>query len=191
MDRQTENLWHGIEQLPHLPFVTDAELEENLDPQIVQALRLLDGLNQAQRICHQCGGKCCREMGCELFAAELGCCPIADYRPLICRFQFCEKFGSEHETLIKWLRDLFVSATSHGQAGSREVAALELGLLLLQACRGPEDHCPQLIENMRQITDLARSGAISWQQARGQLIREVEVYRSRSLPEQVPRSPNT
>lgn len=189
MERVAQNLWRSIEQLPHLPFVTDRELKDKLELQIVQALQLLDSLNQAQMICSQCGGKCCRDMGCELFISEIGCCPIADFRPLLCRFQFCEKFGSEHETLIKWLRDLFVSATSHGEAGSREARALELSLLLLRACRGPEDHCPQLIENMLQITALARSGAISWQEARGQLIKEVEVYRSSSGPNQLTRSP--
>lgn len=178
MNRPTQNLWHSIEQLPHLPFVTDAELEDKLDVQIVQVLRLLDGLNQAHSICSQCGGQCCRDMGCELFTPELGCCPIADYRPLICRFQFCEKFGSQHETLIKWLRDLFTSATGHGEAGSRAVRALELNLLLFQACRGADAPCPQLLQNICLITAAARSQEIGWQEARRQINQEVEAYRS-------------
>ena len=186
MDRLTQNLWHSIEQLPHLPFVTDTELEDNLDLQIVQALRLLDGLNLAQSICSQCGGQCCRDMGCDLFTAELGCCPIADYRPLLCRFHYCEKFGLEHETLIKWLRDLFGAATSLGEAGSRAVVALELNLLLLRTCRGADDPCPQLLWDMRQITAAACSGEISWQQAKEQLNQQVEVYRSNSGPKNNP-----
>lgn len=180
VDLLTQNLWRSVERLPHLPFVTDTELEDNLDLQIVQALRLLDGINRAQSICSQCGGQCCRDMGCELFTAELGCCPIADYRPLLCRFHYCEKFGPEHETLIKWLRDLFAAAASHGEAGSRAVGALELNLLLLRTCRGADDPCPQLLENMCHITAAARSGEIGWQQAREQLNQQVEAYRGNS-----------
>jgi hypothetical protein len=182
MERATQSLWRSIEQLPHLPFVIDKELEEGLEPQIVQALKLLDVLNLTERICSQCGGKCCHEMGCELFTRELGCCPISDYRPLLCRFHYCEKFGAEHEVLIKWLRDLFVSATSHGEAGSRAITALELNMLLFRACRASEAPCPQLVENLRQIVATARSGDISWQEAKEQLGKEVETYRSDSGP---------
>jgi len=186
MEMATQNLWRSIEQLPHLPFVIDRELEEGLELQIVQALQLLDNLNLAQGICSQCGGKCCRDLGCDLFTPELGSCPIAEYRPLICRFHYCERFGSEQDVLIQWLRDLFTSATCHGEAGSRATTALELNMLMFRACKRSEDSCPQLVEKMGQIIAMARSEGISWQEAEEQLGREIEAYRSNSQSKRRP-----
>ncbi len=177
-ERIARKLCQNLERLPYLPFVTDEELGERLDPEVIQAFRLLESLNRAQGICYRCGGKCCHEMGCELFSPELGGCPIADYRPLLCRFHYCEKFGPEHEGLVKGLRDLFVSAAAHGEAESRVVLGLELNMLLYRACRKPDDHCPHLVENMRQIAAAAHRGEMSWQEAKGKFREEVETYRS-------------
>ena len=177
-ERTARNLRRSLETLPYLPFVTDEELEKRLELEVIQALNLLEKLNQAQGICSGCKGKCCEEMGCELFFPELDSCPIADYRPLLCRFHYCEKFGAEHEGLIKMLRDLFASAASHGEAESRVSSALELNMLLYRACRKPDDHCPQVVENMRQIAAAARRGVMNWQEAKGRFRVEVETFRS-------------
>ncbi len=177
-ERTARNLCQSLETLPCLPFVTDEELEERLELEVIQALNLLERLNQAQGICSGCGGKCCAEMGCELFSPELGGCPIADYRPLLCRFHYCEKFGPEHEGPIKRLRNLFAAAASHGEAESRVASGLELNMLLYRACRRPDDPCPHLVGNMRQIAAAARRGEMSWQEAKGKFREEVETYRS-------------
>lgn len=177
-EKTARNLCRNLERLQYLPFVTDEEPEEQLELEVIQALNLLEGLNQAQAICSGCGGKCCQEMGCELFSPELEGCPIADYRPLLCRFHYCEKFGPEHEGLVKGLRDLFVSAAAHGEAGSRVALGLELNMLLYRACRKPDDPCPQLVENMRQIAAAARRGEMGWQEAKGKFRGEVETYMS-------------
>ena len=177
------NLYRSLETLPYLPFVTDEELGERLEPEVLQALSLLERLSQAEEICSRCRGKCCHEMECELFSPELEGCPIADYRPLLCRFHYCEKFSPEHEGLVKGLRDLFVSAASHGEAESRVVLGLELNMLLYRACRKPEDPCPPLVENIRQTATAAHRGEISWQEAKEKFRNEIETYRSKKWME--------
>ena len=177
-ERTARNLCLSLETIPYLPFITDGELAERLEPEVIQALNLLERLNRAQGICSRCGGKCCAEMGCELFSPDLEGCPIADYRPLLCRFHYCEKFGPEHEGLITGLRDFFASAAADEEAESRVVLGLELNMLLYRACRKPDDPCPQLVENMRQIAAAAQRGEMSWEEAKEGFRREVETYRS-------------
>ena len=180
IERAALSLWRSLEGLPHLPFVTDEELELGLPPDVIRALDFLDCINKAQSICSRCGGKCCHEMGCELYAPEMGGCPIACYRPVLCRFHYCERFGHEHEGLVKGLRDLLLSAASHPEETSREASALELNVLLYRASRKPEDPCPQLVEDMHRIMDAARRGEMGWQQAKEKLTRGVETHRTRA-----------
>ena len=185
-ERTARNLCQSLERLPYLPFVTDEELAACLEPEAIEAFSLLERLNRAQEICSQCGGKCCQEMGCELFSPELEGCPTADYRPLLCRFHYCEKFGPEHEGLVKGLRDLFVSAAAHGEAESKVTLGMALNMLLYRACRKPEDPCPPLVENMRQIASAAHRGEMSWQEAKGKFRDEVGTYRSMKRKEANP-----
>lgn len=165
IERQAQALGACLARLPHLPFTTDEELRQVLEPDVTWALDLLDGLNLEQALCARCGGKCCRDMGCELFQPEQGGCPIARFRPILCRFQYCEQFGGEHEWLAKGLRDLVLATAAHLDGESREARALDLNVALYRASRRDTEPCPAPVQRIRRYAAAAYSGEIGWREA--------------------------
>ncbi|MBM4444423.1 MAG: hypothetical protein FJ020_03850 [Chloroflexi bacterium] len=84
-------------------FPTDSEFESLFGAQIAAATRMLAG--HAGGICQSCRGECCRRIECEFYSDRFDCCPIHGYRPVKCRFYYCEKI-LENETLsdeARWL----------------------------------------------------------------------------------------
>ena len=100
-------LWH-VDRYPQILLVTDDEVGELFGREVPAALAELERFNQAERLCADCGGVCCRDIGCELYVAQLGQCPIHDCRPLVCRFHFCHRFDALDRYLIIDLRDVFL-----------------------------------------------------------------------------------
>jgi hypothetical protein len=94
-----------------LAFVTDEQLGGLVGGARV-SLERLQRIDVEQGICARCGGICCAEIGCELFAAPFGRCPLHDLRPIACRLHFCALFGAAHRPQIVELRDLFVGWTA-------------------------------------------------------------------------------
>jgi len=182
-EKAIQNLTLNIERFPQLPFIADCEVTELLSPEVSRALGLLDRISDEKGICSACGGGCCQQMGCELFAPEFGECPIHEYRPLLCRFHYCERFGTEHEALIRELIAIFTSAVSKLEAECRAIPAIELNMLLYGACRRADEPCPWPIEGMRQIMESARRGETTWHVARRMLGDAVQSYRAMRLSE--------
>ena len=92
-------------------FFTDAEFEAAFGAQAAAAVEMLG--KYAERICHECGGECCRRIKCEFYSDQFSKCPIFEYRPAKCRLYFCEKIlenetlsERERETLNEPARDL-------------------------------------------------------------------------------------
>ncbi len=70
-------------------FYTDAEFEAGFGAQAAGAVRMLG--RHAGGICGDCGGECCRRIGCELYSPRFSACPIFEFRPAKCRLYFCER----------------------------------------------------------------------------------------------------
>lgn len=185
MDKEqaVENLIGNIDKFPQLPFITDLELGELFGQEVDQAFQFLEMINEEEKICSSCGGRCCQQMGCEFFAPAFVGCPIHEYRPLLCRFHYCEKFGQHQKSLIRELSDIVVAGVSRLEAQRGAIAAIELNMLLYGECRKPEEPCPRLIEDISQIAADARGAEIDWEGAKRMLREEVQSYRSRKLKE--------
>jgi hypothetical protein len=84
-------------------FLTDEEFEVLFGAQIAEATRMLG--RHAAGICQSCAGECCRRIECEFYSDRFNSCPIHEYRPVKCRFYYCEKI-LENEILsdeARWL----------------------------------------------------------------------------------------
>jgi hypothetical protein len=84
-------------------FLTDEEFEVLFGAQIAEATRMLG--RHAAGICQSCAGECCRRIECEFYSDRFDNCPIHEYRPVKCRFYYCEKI-LENELLsdeARWL----------------------------------------------------------------------------------------
>jgi hypothetical protein len=84
-------------------FPTDSEFEGLFGTQIAEATRML--ARYAAGICQACAGECCRRIECEFYSHRFETCPIYEYRPIKCRFYYCEKI-LENELLsdeARWL----------------------------------------------------------------------------------------
>lgn len=170
-----------VNTFTQLPFATDAEMADLFGPEVKQALRLLDQLNASQNTCRECAGLCCSQMRCELYAAEFGQCPVSQFRPVLCRFNFCYRFGKDNADLAKALIEVAVDTVAAVPADSPAAGGFALNALLYGECQGPGDILPPAVLRMRTMTDEARSGRLSWEEARRSLVAEVERYRSRII----------
>jgi hypothetical protein len=135
---------------PQLAFVTDAQLEELLGDASA-SLAELQRADAERAICARCGGTCCAEIGCELYAAPFGRCPLADCRPIACRLHFCALFGAERRPQILQLRDLFVDwAASLEEHGDPRLVELQVPPLV--------DACAELTGAFGPSVEAVRGG---------------------------------
>lgn len=160
-----------------LPFLTTREVESLFGEEVARALRLLDSLNARKSVCSNCGGKCCHQLRCEVYASEFGRCPIFSLRPVLCRFNFCHLFGKENSDMAKKLISVATDTLSTIKADTPAAEALTMNVLLYRECRDDNDPCPELITRMHRIVDTARAELISWKDAERSLLAEVLSYR--------------
>lgn len=162
---------------PRLPFLTDAEMADLFGPEVEEALRRLDGVNTSGGICRECAGLCCSQMRCEIYAAEFGRCPIRQFRPVLCRFNYCHRYGKEHEDAAKTLIQVAVDTVAALPAGTAAAAAFNLNALLYGECQGAGDVLPGAVTDLRAIMDEARAGRLGWTEAECRLSSYVRAYR--------------
>jgi len=96
-----------IDSLTRLPLITDSEMSSLFGEEVVAAIEQLDRYNQAESLCSNCESRCCLACRCELYAPEFGCCPIHEYRPVLCRLHFCNTFSETDNSTIVELGDIF------------------------------------------------------------------------------------
>ena len=174
MQKRQGNLTEKTSGLSELPFITDAQIRECFGQEVSQALSFLDRFSAEQGICSSCGGRCCREIKCELYLEDFQGCPIYDQRPLICRFHYCHRFGKEHRSLIIELRDLCFDALDRLPKGSPAWRGLELNLDLYGVCRQSEEPPPELVLEMKRVMEATRRKRLSLEEARCILTRMLE-----------------
>lgn len=181
VERAIENFTTNLDRFPQLPFITDIEIGKLFGQEVAQALESLERVNRDRDICSTCGGKCCQHMGCELFESSFEECPIHEYRPVLCRFHYCEAFGQDQESLVRELLDVFASGVARLEAENGAVPSIELNMLLYRACRKPEASCPRLIDDIRHIVAAASRGGVDRGKAKIMLGEEVRLYIWRNL----------
>ena len=110
------------------PLMTDQDVADLLGDGVVAAIARVDEVGRERQLCEACGGTCCSEIGCELFAPRFGRCPIHDCRPMACRLHFCALFGAEQRATILALRDVFTGCLEvlerRGASGPQEIPPL-------------------------------------------------------------------
>jgi hypothetical protein len=97
-----------VDQFSQIALVTDGELAHLFGEEVAQALAQLEHYAAENRICADCGGVCCKDIGCELYSAQFSRCPIHEYRPIACRMHFCRRLDDPYRSVIVELRDVFV-----------------------------------------------------------------------------------
>ena len=90
-----------------LLLVTDEEVRELFGDELVATVGELERFSREEQVCSGCGGDCCRDLGCELYASRFDSCPIHDLRPIVCRLHFCHRFDATGKSLVIDLRDIF------------------------------------------------------------------------------------
>ena len=176
-ERAIENLIANLDRFPQLPFITDLELSQLFGQEVIQAIKFLEGINREHLICSACGGKCCQQMGCELFDEAFGECPVYEYRPVLCRLHYCEKFGDDQESLIRGLLDIFVRGVSRLETKHGAIPAIELNMLLYSSCRQPGEPGPPLIEDIGHIVAPLKSGEADREKVLTMLHEKIQAYR--------------
>lgn len=166
--------------LHQLPFVTDREMQEILTAEVASTLHELDAVNGASGICSQCGGRCCDDMRCAAYAPEFGGCPIFDYRPFLCRFSYCFRFGSDKKEAAMALTNIALDIVSVCKADASVSQAFELNAGMYGACRADGKPLPDIVSGMLHLVQSARSGNTTWQLAREELVDLVASYRQRA-----------
>jgi hypothetical protein len=149
-----------------LALVTDDELRSLFGAELAAVVDELARDERYAGLCRRCGGNCCAEIGCELFAPELDRCPIHAYRPIACRLHYCHLFDAAHRELVIALRDVFLAC--QGEAAPD----LEGPPLLHSA--------PGLASRLRPLVEEMLAGRLSRAEGARRIAAEVARYRSQA-----------
>ena len=157
--------------LGRLPLISDDEIERLYGDEVAVTLVELGRANDAGRTCTDCGGKCCAACGCELYSERFAWCPIAAYRPVVCRLHFCHLFESAVSHAIIELSDVFFdSLLAAEERGDERVGLFD---------------SPPLTTNAPQLTAAASgwmkdldAGKLSPKRVAGLLRREAARFRT-------------
>ncbi len=106
--KATDRFLKRVDRFSQMPLITGEEVASLFGEEVTQALAQLEHFTAENRICAECGGVCCRDIGCELYASQFGQCPIHEYRPIACRMHFCPRLDDPFRSVIIELRDVFV-----------------------------------------------------------------------------------
>ncbi len=105
---------------PSQIFLTDEEFEALFSAEIARLIRNLNEVSQQR--CRECGGKCCREVGCRLYSPAFKGCPIYEIRPRECRYHFCNQLFVQ-APLDKEQLELLMRPITEFTRGNREEIA--------------------------------------------------------------------
>jgi hypothetical protein len=161
---------------PKRIFLTDGEFELLFGAQIAEATRMLG--RHAAGICQSCAGECCRRIECEFYSDRFDNCPIHEYRPVKCRFYYCEKI-LENELLsdeARWLLNRPARELSERLRDSQGLAIfieppVRIGGQSWLALLGIEGEVAEIVTSVN-------NGRLAPSTARARLVRLVEQCRN-------------
>ncbi|MBN1188747.1 MAG: hypothetical protein JXA46_03255 [Dehalococcoidales bacterium] len=112
----------NYESLERLPLISEPEMSLLFGPEVVSALAELENYNRQEQLCPICRGGCCRLVSCEFYIPELACCPVQEFRPLLCRMHFCYRFARVYPRLVKEIGDIYLeSLIAAEKAGCKNI----------------------------------------------------------------------
>jgi hypothetical protein len=159
-----------VEQLTHLPFITDDEMNTLYGEEMPAVLDKLARINDDNRFCQDCQSRCCPAVRCEFYAPQFKSCPIFELRPPICRLHYCHRFFTDHDTLLKDMSDIFFDSLIKADSlRSNKVKFFDAPPLI--HC------CPELIESTRHWIESVRNGTLDVEEARSLIMQETEKFR--------------
>ena len=158
-----------VDRFPQMVLVTDEEVKELFGEEVSTALAELERFGRQESLCAGCGGTCCRDIGCELYASWLSLCPIYHFRPLACRFHFCHRFDALHKSLVIELRDIFLGC--YMAVDFRDSANLRS-----LDCPPLAGVCPELVAALSPWIEAVREGSLDPERALEVIRREAERY---------------
>lgn len=159
-----------VDRFSQIVLITDKEMENLFGEELTMVLTELQHFMAENQTCSDCGGSCCKDIGCELYAAQFGRCPIYEYRPVACRLHFCHRLDDPYRPLIIELRDVFIGC-HHAMdfSDSSNLRSLDSPPLA--------DVCPEFVEAVRSYTDLVRNGKLDPDHTAQRICEEAEKYR--------------
>ncbi len=168
-----------VDRFSQIALITDKEMENIFGEEVTMVLTQMEHFMTENRTCSDCGGVCCRDIGCELYAAQFGRCPIYEYRPIACRMHFCHRLDDPYRPLIIELRDVFVGCHSamdfSDNSNLRSLDSPPLG-----------EVCPEFVAAVRSYTDLVRNGKLRPDHAAQTVCGEAERYRGHCTAKRPP-----
>jgi len=157
------------DHLSQLCLVTDSKLLDLYGEEVITAIRVLGEYDREEGVCLRCGGQCCRDIGCELYAPQFKQCPIYEFRPIACRLHYCHHFNDAENSPALALRDIFL--------GSLSVAEIRTGEFLTPLDVPPLGRCmPEFISIVTPWIDEVRHGSLSPESALTLIHREASRY---------------
>jgi len=158
------------ERFGQLLLVSDDEVAELYGEEVAAALTKLECIDKEKQICSSCGGYCCWNLACDLYAAGFHQCPVIDFRPLMCRFYFCDSFHTLENKLVTDLTDIFYNSFLALSAKDISKASDMISPLLAGAS-------PELTVTLSTRLDEMRRGEIDPELSARLIRQEVEKYR--------------
>jgi len=151
-------------------LVTEKEVADLFGEELMMVLGQLESYAHENQLCADCGGQCCDDIGCELFATQFARCPIYFLRPIACRLHFCHKFDSEHKATIIELRDVFFGCYKAVDfSASPNIASLDTPPFT--------SHSSELIARVIPLVAAVRHGNSAPDEVVRLLMKEVDRYR--------------
>lgn len=159
-----------VDRFSQVALITSEEVQHLFGEEVTRALLQLEHFLTENRICSDCGGVCCRDIGCELYASQFVRCPIHEYRPIACRLHFCSRLDDPYRSIIIELRDVFV--------GCYRAVDFWTSPNLKSLDSPPfAEACPQFVASVSPWVSAVREGRLAPDRAGQMLCREAESYR--------------
>lgn len=171
IDKAVRNFLKQVDRFGQLLLVTDNEVEELYGEEVAAALAKLERINQEKQICSGCDGFCCWKIGCDLYDIKFNRCPVNDFRPLACRFHFCNSFYILENELVTELADIFYSSFLALSVWDSDKSTEMISPLLAGV---PTELAAALSLRMGEV----RRGELDTELAEEFVRREVETYRT-------------
>ena len=165
------NFLNQVNQFAQIVLVTDEEVRHLFGEEVTMAVAKLEHFSKEEQICSGCGGICCNDIGCEIYAPQFSQCPIYAYRPLVCRLHFCHRFDAMYRSMVIDLRDVFVDCframNSQDNQKLRSLDSPPLG-----------EACPEFITAVGPWVEAVRDGRLEPDHVIELICREAEKYRN-------------
>ena len=162
-----------VDRFPQVVLVSDEEVKELFGDEVVAALGELEGYGLEENMCAGCGGICCRDIGCELYASQFSQCPIHDFRPIVCRFHFCRRFDDTGKSLVIDLRDIFLGCFRAVDLwDSANLRSMDIPPLV--------EVCPELVNAVDHLVAAVRENRLNPQMVEQRICLEAQKYRKTS-----------